>query len=357
MEKIINWVFWISIVLFSCCIKAEQLKYNDISLIKDSANNESEKMSVKVMESRNAPTRITRKIRQDKEDNLLFASFEDVITFDGNSFSKLKKGISIESFDAFDALEDSKGNIWIASTQQGVYLYDGKNYSNFSLKDGLGSNRAMTIYEDTAGRIWIATQGGLSFHDRNMLPGAKAHFQNFTTKDGLTSNDINTIFEDRTGILWVGTRGSLNVKETSVYSTTEVTSFQEIKDNQGKPFNNVWSVIEDQKGNIWFSDSGGLWRHKNNGFTHISTLPKSAVLYEDKKGDIWFTQKEGLYKYEHKALQSENPRPIKVHTSDGMLFGIMEDKNGNIWVGTLKGVFRYDGQSVEYFRNVASDNK
>ena len=61
----------------------------------------------------NAPSRITRKIRKDKEGNLLFAAYEDIIRYDGVSFTNFKKEEGFGSYDAFDVWEDKNGSIWI----------------------------------------------------------------------------------------------------------------------------------------------------------------------------------------------------------------------------------------------------
>lgn len=270
----------------------------------------------------------------------------------------MKKVDGLESFDAFDVLEDRKGNIWIASTHLGVFRYDGEVLSNFTIKDGLSHNRTMSIYEDKAGGIWIATQGGLSFYDGKSASEGAVRFQNFTTKDGLTSDDINTVIEDKTGKLWIGTRGALSVYATSISAESNTKTFNEITDNEGKPFAGVWSIIEDRNGDIWLSDARGLWRYKNSSFTNYATTVRLARLYEDKQGNIWFThgsagsQQNGLSYFDQKSLLSENPKATPVHISDGMLFGISEAKDGGIWVGTLKGLFRYDGVSVNYFRDI-----
>jgi hypothetical protein len=65
---------------------------------------------------------MTRKIRKDKEGNLLFASYTDIIRYDGTSFTKfIKEGL--DSYDAFDVWGDRNGRIWIASTPFGVFQY------------------------------------------------------------------------------------------------------------------------------------------------------------------------------------------------------------------------------------------
>lgn len=325
--------------LFVACIastvQAEQLKLS---------------LNQSVIHSSNAPSKITRKIRQENDGNLIMASFKDVIQYDGKLFSKLKHE-GLNSYDAFDALEDTKGNIWIASTHKGLFRYDGKNFTNFTVKDGLRHNRTMALYQDKTGGVWIATQGGLSFIDEKSLSDKNIIFQNFTTEDGLTSNDISTILEDSTGKLWVGTRGTVSVYQPSMLSVSDKKTFSEITDNEGKPFTNVWSIIEDKQGNIWLSDERGLWRYKDNSFTHFSTTPRSAVLLEDTNGNIWFTQKNTLSYFDKEALLSESAKATQVYAGNEMFFGIAEDKAGHIWVGTLKGVFRYDGTFVTVYKD------
>lgn len=345
------------VVFFSSHSQADKPKKNINQFDNKSIDSNLAKTNFKVISSPNSPSKITRNIKHDKKGNLLIAAFKDIIQFDGKSFIKFQKMEGLDSYQAFDVLEDTKGNIWIASTHHGVFRYDGEVFSNFTVKDGLTSDRVMSIYEDKAGGIWIATQAGLSFYNRKSLLNESVSFQNFTTKDGLTSNDINTVIEDRTGKLWVGTRGTLNVYEPLSLPKSDAKVFTEIKDNEGKPFANVWSIIEDQKGNIWLADARGLWRFKNNSFTFFTTTAKIERLYEDKKGKLWFThsiigsQNYGLSYYDQNSLLNESPKAILVHVSASMLFGISEDKEGSIWVGTLNGVFRYDGESVNYFRD------
>ena len=71
-----------------------------------------------------APARITRNIKLDKQGRLLMAAYDDIIRFDGRSFVRLHRSAEIESWYAFDVLEDRQGNIWIASDQSGAYRID-----------------------------------------------------------------------------------------------------------------------------------------------------------------------------------------------------------------------------------------
>tara|TARA_B110000858_G_scaffold182029_1_gene221040 strand:- start:1721 stop:2755 length:1035 start_codon:yes stop_codon:yes gene_type:complete len=287
----------------------------------------------------NAPSRMVRKIRKNKKGNLLITAFTDVIEFDGETFSKIPKPVGIESFDAFDALEDSKGNIWIASTRYGVFRYNGNNFTNFTTDNGLIHNRTMDIHQDKIGNIWIATMGGVSYYNGKT-------FDNFTTKEGLTNNDVNTIMEDKTGKIWFGTRGTLCLYNPLTSKFTQVT------DKEGNSFKNVWTLIEDSKGNIWIGGEDGLSRYDGLIFTNLTTEFVSCV-YEDKIGNIWTISSEGsLKQYNESSLVNLKPVSTEIYKNNSMSFRVIEDKAGKIWVGTLQGVFNYDGKSINYLKNI-----
>lgn len=310
----------------------------------------------------NAPSRMTRKIRKNKEGNLLFASYQDVIRYDGTSFTKFTKEEGLDSYDAFDVWEDRNGSIWIASTHFGVFQHSASAFKHFTTKNGLINNRAMCIYEDRAGGIWIGTEGGISYYNEKKLLNGQLDFRNFTTKDGLTNNSINTIMEDKSGKIWIGTRGTVSIYDPLAILEPGKVTFTDFTDYKGKTFDNVWSILEDTKGAIWLGGQHGLWRYDGNLFTKLTTASVMSV-YEDKKGNVWFTHgadathKTGFSYFDQEALLGSNPKATPVFIGGGMLWGMTEDKDGAIWVGKLDGVFQYDGKSVNYFSDEQSKGK
>jgi hypothetical protein len=88
----------------------------------------------------------------------LFAAYEDIIRYDGVSFTRFTKKEELDSYDAFDVWEDKNGSIWIVSTHFGVFQYPesaelkigGKVFNHFTTKNGLSHDRSMCIYEDMA---------------------------------------------------------------------------------------------------------------------------------------------------------------------------------------------------------------
>lgn len=291
----------------------------------------------------NAPSRMTRKINKDKDGNLIFASYTDIVRYDGKTFTKFKKEDGLDSYDAFDVLIDNKDNTWIASTHFGVFQYsesielksNGKAYNNFTTKNGLAHNRTMSLYEDKFDGIWIGTLGGISHYDRKIALDGKIVFRNFTQKDGLTNNSINTITEDRSGKIWVGTRGTVSIYDPLENHKPGEKKFKEVKNNAGEPFENIWSIIEDRNGNIWLGGQFGLWRYDGNTYTRLTSV-RVQYLYEDKKGAVWFTHGAdaihtvGLSYYDQESWLSNDLNATQVFSGGGMLWGISEDKDGAI---------------------------
>lgn len=115
---------------------------------------------------------------------------------------------SLSSNRVYDIFEDSKGNLWIA-TSNGLNLYNEKEdtFTSFVEKDGLPGNVVLSILEDEKNRLWLGTNKGLSCFDVK-----KKQFANFYQEDGLQGN----IFEykvaciDTSGQMYFGGNNGLN---------------------------------------------------------------------------------------------------------------------------------------------------
>ncbi|MEP7377284.1 MAG: two-component regulator propeller domain-containing protein [Chitinophagaceae bacterium] len=62
-------------------------------------------------------------------------------------------------------LEDSKGNIWFGSYNEGVCLLHNGELQYFTTENGLSNNQVRSIYEDKNGIIWYVCGRGLSTYD------------------------------------------------------------------------------------------------------------------------------------------------------------------------------------------------
>ena len=81
-----------------------------------------------------------------------------------------------------EIFEDSKGNIWIGSGNEGVCLYDGLSFTYFTKEDGLSHNQVRAVHEDENGLIWFECGFGLSYYDGDKITTV-------TKKDYSSRND------------------------------------------------------------------------------------------------------------------------------------------------------------------------
>ena len=249
------------------------------------------------------------------------------------------------------SLQDKKGNLWFATTADGVYRYDGKTFTNFTTKDGLNSNGIFAIYEDKKGTIWFGTDKGLSRFDGKTFSPFTTSYGNYInpfTNTPTTYIFVNSILEDKNGKFWFAA-------ESGVYCYDGKT-FTRFLDNpnviNGSKFDPklVLSMIEDKKGNIWFTTrSEGIYRF--DGRTLFNYKPNNEMwfrgLLEDKNGNIWVGRRyKGVCRYDGKTFTDIRQNGI---FDSCTVNGIMQDKKGNIWFAT-ESVWRYDGKT---FQNIS----
>ncbi|MDB5151641.1 MAG: two component regulator propeller domain protein [Mucilaginibacter sp.] len=350
-------------LMFVFCISCRG--QNKTDLPKDNIKSETKSIITSA-----GPNRITRNIIQDSKGNIWIASWEGIFRYDGKSFTNITSKVSSARF--FSVLEDRKGNLWFGSIGSGVYYYNGKSFQNFTTRDGLLNNEITCIYEDKAGNIWFGTGGGASRYDgksfRNYIIDGDAMNEDRTGKTfpNRPPYEVNSIIEDKTGKFWFATRGN-----TFVYDEKTFTVFT----HEDKPFRNVRSIIEDKKGNIWLGGPEGLWCYNGSTYTNF-TQKFVGYIIEDKKGNIWTSSERDnnqiwtnsardnrqiwtgsdrdnsqawtLSRYDGKSLYNKKPMVTEV-TYKSMTFGILEAFDGSIWFGASDGVYRYDGSTITDF--------
>jgi ligand-binding sensor domain-containing protein len=215
-------------------------------------------------------------------------------------------------------LRDRAGNIWIATTWNGVFRYDGTTFLHFTERDGLCSKMVNTIYEDNKGIIWFGTGNGVCRYDG----------KNFTT-------------------LPIATIGGDQAK-SATQTLAGNTSFLYGQHLQNLAPVIVESIIQDSKGNMWFgiwNSPGKLGVHRYDGKTFTEFLTDRPIqgMVEDKEGGIWLN----CNRYDGSALTDLSK---KKHAFGDQVVRSLKDKEGNLWFGVrANGLYRYDGRSFTYF--------
>lgn len=204
---------------------------------------------------------------QYKNGGLFFGQTNDVVFYDGNSFTKFTihpnsyhplENDLYRPYSIYCYLIDKAGNVWFGTQNMGVCRYDGKNFTWFTDK-GLKDAAIRCMFEDTNGDIWFGNNGaGLFRYNPHSLNEQEA-ITNFTEEKSLS----NPAF----------------LKD------------HEIKDTAGT-LARVWAINEDENGNLWIGTiDAGLWKYDGQkliNFTVKDGLTNNSVwnIYKNKNQEL-----------------------------------------------------------------------
>ena len=204
---------------------------------------------------------------------------------------------------------DQKGNLWMASYQNGLFKLNrtGQSLSklqHFSLDQGLRGRHLRMVLVDSKDQIWVGSERSGAMMLR-FIGEDQFTITSFDNTSGLSHNAARCIIEDKNNIIWIGTFGG-GVCRFDPLANDGTGSFIHLTECEGLPSNNVFAICEDQEGSLWFGTyGGGVTRYlidSSTGqavFTHISTaegLSHNNVwsIVQDITGDIWVATDNGL---------------------------------------------------------------
>ena len=261
-------------------------------------------------------------------------------------------------------LEDSKGNIWFGSYNEGVSLLHNGKLQYFTTKNGLSHNQVRNLYEDKNGIIWFECGKGLSTYDGDKMTIYKERNYNSKNEWKLNANDL--WFKGDAIEAYNKLEGNPGVyqydgKQLS-YRTLPVTT----KAGHENHYSISTNFVRSKNGTLWFGTFGAVIGYNGSDFKIIDDAfldlndqtghLHARSIMEDSKGNLWIGNNGiGVLKYAGKKVINftKQQKLIKEETKGNSLekvFSIGEDKLGNIWFGTVgSGVWRYDGKSVQNF--------
>lgn len=154
-----------------------------------------------------------------------------------------------------DIVEDSEGEIWVATMGSGVFRYTPSNkiithYVVGEKENTLSSNSVSSITEDHEGKIWFSTdRGGICVYNKTT-----GDFKRYSISEGLPDDVAYKIIEDRQNTLWFGTNKGLVKFDPSSESVTVFTKENGLQSNQF----NYNAGLMTQDGNILFGTANGM---------------------------------------------------------------------------------------------------
>jgi signal transduction histidine kinase/ligand-binding sensor domain-containing protein/DNA-binding response OmpR family regulator len=155
-----------------------------------------------------------------------------------------------------DIAEDTRGDIWVASSNRGAYCYtvskDSWTPYTFDRNDdhSLSSNSLVSIFRDSRGQMWFATKGGglCRYNAKNN------NFDRFDSDD----NTVYSLQEDNEHFLWV--QSDLGVMKINIRTDSIV----HVADNNDLVYGQLLarSSYFTHRGTLLFGTIGGYYYFK-----------------------------------------------------------------------------------------------
>ena len=261
-----------------------------------------------------------RCIAEDNYQHLWVGTFEGINIVDKRNYSiKPFENKYIRKEWINSILNDSKGNIWVGTSNAGVLKIDPRTgkFERYSADKNslfrLKGNNVTNIYEDKVGRIWISLwKSGLCYIDQNANKIA------FVPNIGSSNNPFR-VLQDKDGLYWICTWGDgiFNIKFEN--NNLSLQPMPLSKNSTKKVDDIVYSITQDDKlGGIWVVTFSGLiliekepdgsFKVLDTGsFFNESTNKLFHEITKDRKGNLWVgSVGEGLYKLDFNKLLIQN---------------------------------------------------
>ena len=249
------------------------------------------------------------------------------------------------------AAEDSEGNLWIASTEDGLLRYNPAtreaDYFNSSVTaGGPSSDKCSSLATDRDGNLWVGTlDKGLNFIKSEDLNNDEIYFETIQNEpfnpNNLNSNLVYSLYVSDDNLLWVGTIGA----GVNIYNPEQkkFTHYQ-FGDLNGELSNSnfVRSVYVDDNNRIWTGTHGNglfLFNRVENKFHKLGFETQSVFFihpYKENKKLICCSS--GLF------LVDLVNRKLKILSSyqNEAVFNVTKGNDGMYWVATLTGLARIE---------------
>lgn len=326
----------------------------------------------------------TTDIIQTTDGYINIGTYEGLARFDGMTFTTHKRtsGNDLSFVSVRAILEDSKGNLWLGSNDEGLQKISKDGKKLYTTQNGLPNNSIRCLAEDKRGNIWVGTASGVVYITPN------GHMITTQFEAGTISKGIiaTSLYCDTAGRMWLLTA---NERGLFLYSDDIFKTRSEFEEF-GIYF--ATSICQDLKGVFWIGlGDDGLIR-VNNGIvekvktgTILDSVPTSAS-YTASNGTIWFGTEKGVvvydngsfFEYSGSILSTAKINKIICDRENNIWFAtdrsgigkltkgkfkikklgvsvnsITEDRNGKVWVGTDTGVRCY--QNDEEIFNELTD--
>jgi len=346
----------------------------------------------------------------------LFSFFVSWIISTGFLIAQSSSNIQLiketEGIPIINIIADRKGQIWMATSNNGLMLYNGYGVKKFEYDPNdttaIKGNTILSLYEDKYNKIWLSSfegelikhnpltqqnikyqikplvgkndntefltiqsiqfiHGNIYFTVAHDSPLSKSIFTYDYSKDKLIPFAANSKHPDYSYFFIPDTKGNALIlgQDAQVYelSTTKDTitklPFSELQElaNRSNFLGNY-----DSQNRLWFvNNKGGLYRFDTiytnptriYSFKHlippgVENIIPTSIVF-DQDQNIWIGSHHGLYYFN---LATENfskvEMPLDGNDKTFKIEKLYADNFNNIWIGTMTGLLKYENKPVFY---------
>ena len=256
---------------------------------------------------------------------------------------------AIGDSDVYNVYDDSKGNIWVCTLDNGLFkinLDDKRveNYKNNNSKISIPSNNVRDIISDSEGKLWIATDKGLCTFDyerEEFITYNKKSYQS----NSLIDDEIFCLLKDSSGLIWIGTYSGISrFNPNSNFTHFKLDPYE---DNSISG-NVIHGIYEDDDKTLWIgTNESGVNIINGESIKHLNKENSNIVsdLIEDITGFknyIFIGTNEGLSVLVKNDKTAKNYTITNYTTKDGLpsnkIRSLFIDSKGYLWIGTNKGL-------------------
>ena len=268
-------------------------------------------------------------IVQTNDGYLNIGTYEGLARFDGVAFTTHKHNTTNDlSFVSVRAiLEDSHGNLWVGSNDEGLQKISGESKKTYSMKNGLPNNSIRCLAEDKKGNVWVGTAAGVVYitpQGHMITP----QFEAGTISKGIIATHL---YCDTAGRMWL-----LTANERGLFMFNDGI-FRTIPELESYGIYFATAICQDLKGVFWVGlGDNGLLRIQNANIEKIQSntiLDQAATtsIFTTRDGTIWFGSEHGLVVLSEGNFYEYNGNNV---LSSAKINKIICDRENNIWLAT-----------------------
>ena len=286
------------------------------------------------------PTDEANTVIQTDDGYLWIGSFGGLLRYDGTNFRNFSAEGKIATPSIRALYQDSKGRLWIGSSDAGVFVYENNEFSAVPCSEKYGFLSIFDFIEDKNGVIYVASTSGLcEIADGKMIPVADARVKGET---------IYSLGVDKYNRLWCAMNASkcAVLQDGKCIAVLEADLFFPTNDVNRR----IVCLTSDDEHNIYLGTNGTALAKVSFNGTALDPMGFSSVVYNvtdaayhnriyiTPDGDIFVSGEQGFAWVKEDGSMVDPRTPSR---TDSVNWATI-DYEGNVWLASSKeGLVRY----------------